>query len=84
MSKAHYEILADDEGYYGEIPGFRGVYANSSTLEECRDELQETLEDWVLFRISKNLDLPEVNGLSLKVKEPAWCLRLDQSNETIW
>ena len=29
MRNAHYEIIADDNSYYGEIPGFDGVYANS-------------------------------------------------------
>jgi predicted RNase H-like HicB family nuclease len=56
-----YEILEDGGTYYGELPGFEGVYANADTLEECRDELEEVLEEWVLFRVSRNLDLPTVN-----------------------
>lgn len=55
MRHAHYEILKDDGTYYGEIPDCRGVYANAPTLEECRRDLAETLEDWLLFRIHKNL-----------------------------
>jgi predicted RNase H-like HicB family nuclease len=58
MGKARYEILADDKSYYGEIPGFDGVYANASTLEECRQELESTLEDRILFRVSRSLVLP--------------------------
>lgn len=38
MRRATYEIL-DDGTYYGEIPGFQGVYANAKTLEACREEL---------------------------------------------
>ncbi len=60
MQKARYEILPDDNTFYGEIPGFQGIYANASTLEGCRDELEETLEEWILFRISRNLPLPVV------------------------
>lgn len=45
MKKAHYEILLDDGTFYGEIPGFDGVWANADTLEECRDELVEVLEN---------------------------------------
>jgi len=37
MKKAKYEILKDDNTFYGEIPGFNGVYANSNTLEKCRE-----------------------------------------------
>lgn len=71
MRRAKYEILSDDGSYYGEIPGFDGVYANTDTLEACRDELAEVLEEWILFRISRNLDLPVVDGIELSIKEVA-------------
>jgi len=69
MKTARYEILSDDGTFYGEIPGFEGVWANAQTLEGCRDELEEVLEEWILFRVSKNIPLPTVNGLLLAVKE---------------
>jgi len=69
MRKAKYEILTDDGTYYGEVPGFQGVYANAATLEACREELESTLEDWILFRVSRNLPLPEADGLKLAVAE---------------
>jgi predicted RNase H-like HicB family nuclease len=69
MRRARYEILTDDRTFYGEIPGFEGVYANADTLEACREELEEVLEEWVLFRISKNLLLPVVDGIELTIKE---------------
>ena len=65
MRLAKYEILSDDGTFYGEIPGFDGVYANAETLEACRDELEEVLEEWILFRISRNLSLPIVDGIEL-------------------
>ncbi|HHT9118233.1 MAG TPA: type II toxin-antitoxin system HicB family antitoxin [Candidatus Hypogeohydataceae bacterium YC38] len=58
MEKAKYEILLDDKSFYGGIPGFEGVYANAESLEKCREELEEVLEEWVFFRISRNLPLP--------------------------
>jgi len=69
MQKARYEILPDDNTFYGEIHGFQGIYANASTLEACRDELEEALEEWILFRISRNLPLPVINGLQSVTKE---------------
>lgn len=69
MKRAKYEILPDDKTYYGEIPDFDGVCANADTLEECRDELEEVLEEWIFFRISRNLLLPVVDGIELKIKE---------------
>lgn len=72
MHKARYEILDGDSSFYGEIPGFNGVYANAGTLEECRDELEEVLEEWLFFRISKNLPIPFVEDIELKIREVAW------------
>lgn len=71
MGKAKYEILPDDGAFYGEIPGFQGVYATAATLEACREELESTLEDWVLFRVSRNLTLPEAGGVKLEIAEVA-------------
>ena len=71
LRKAKYELLSEDGSYYGSIPGFQGVWANAKTLEDCRDELAEVLEEWMLFRVSRNLSLPVVDGLELAIKEPA-------------
>jgi len=71
MKKGRYEILEDDGSYYGEIPGFSGVYANASTLEVCRNQLEEVLEEWILFRVSRNLPLPSAGGIRLRIKEVA-------------
>lgn len=71
LRHAHYEILADDGSYYGEIPNFQGVYANADTLEDCREELAEVLEEWILLRVSRSLPLPIVDGLELKVRDVA-------------
>jgi len=69
LGRAHYEILEDDGSYYGEIAGFEGVYANAESLEKCREELEEVLEEWVLFRVSRNLPLPTVDGIELRVRK---------------
>ena len=71
MRRTTYEILTEDGGYYGEIPGFQGVFANAPTLEECRKQLQEVLEDWILLSVAKNLPLPVIDGMTLRVSEVA-------------
>jgi len=71
MKKAIYEILPDDKSFYGSIPGFQGVWANNSTLEGCRQELREVLEDWVVISISRHLPLPVVDDIELKIPAEA-------------
>jgi predicted RNase H-like HicB family nuclease len=71
LHHARYEILPDDGSFYGEIAGFDGVYANTPTLEGCREELAEVLEEWILFRVAKGLPLPVVDGVELMIKEVA-------------
>ncbi len=71
MVQARYEILSDDGSFYGEIPGFTGVYANAAKLEECRNLLEEVLEEWILLRVSRNLPLPAAGGIELTIKPVA-------------
>ena len=71
LHKAKYKILTDDGTFFGEIPGFQGLWANADALETCREELAEVLEDWILLRISQNLPLPVVDGIELSIKEVA-------------
>jgi len=71
VHQAKYKILSDDDTFYGEIPGFQGVWANAGTLEACREELAEVLEEWILLRLSWNLPLPVVDGIELSIKEVA-------------
>ncbi len=69
MRKAKYKLLADGEGFFGEIPGFKGVWSNASSLESCRDELREVLEDWILVRVRLGLSLPISGGINLNQRK---------------
>jgi len=70
MRGAKYELL-EEGGYYGSIPGLEGVWADAVSLEQCRDELEEVLEEWLLFRLSRQLAVPVVDGIDLVVREVA-------------
>ena len=71
LRHAKYEILTDNGSYYGAIPECAGVYANADTLEDCRSQMQEVLEEWVLFRVHRNLSIPAIDGVELAIKEVA-------------
>ncbi len=58
LARAKYEIIRDDEPYYGEIPNLKGVWATGRTLEECRKRLSEVIEGWIIIRLRKGLPIP--------------------------
>ena len=60
MHRATYELL-EDETFYGEIPGFPGVYAHGETLESCRELLQEVLEGWIILGLRSQHNLPRTD-----------------------
>ncbi len=70
MRRATYEILSDGT-FYGEIPGFQGVYANAATLESCREQLQEVLEGWIVLGLRLGHSLPVIDGITLAVEQEA-------------
>ena len=65
MRIAVYEFSSDDSSCYGEIPGLQGVWAHSESLGQCRKELQQVLEDWLLLSIRLGHDIPSIDGISL-------------------
>ncbi len=67
MRHAHYEVIEDDEPYYGEIRELPGVWASGSTLEECRDNLVEAVDGWLLFRVSRGMEIPDINDVRLNI-----------------
>ena len=50
IKKAEYKKI-DDGSWFGEIPELKGVWANGNSVEECRNELLEVLEEWLLLKI---------------------------------
>ena len=67
MRRAKYEILEDDGSFYGEIPELQGVWANANTLEGCREELAEVLEEWIMLGISLHHSFPALDDIEIKV-----------------
>jgi predicted RNase H-like HicB family nuclease len=65
LKQAQYKILKDGS-YFGEVPGMRGVWANARSLEGCREELKEVLEDWLLLKIRSR---ERIHGFRLKIDQ---------------
>ena len=66
-SKARYKIIGDGT-YFGEIPGLQGIWADAKTLETCRRELQEVLEDWLIVKLRDGDDIPRIGRIQLARK----------------
>lgn len=61
MHKAIYELL-EDGTFYGEIPRLQGVWG-APTLEACRENLQDALEEWTLLGLQLGHILPVLGGI---------------------
>lgn len=62
LAKAHYEIIEDEEPYYGEVSDLPGIWASGGTLEECRRNLKAVIEGWLIVRLRKGLAIPPVDN----------------------
>jgi predicted RNase H-like HicB family nuclease len=60
LAQAKYEIIEDEESYYGEVPGLQGIWASGKTLEECRKNLADVIDGWIVVRLKKGLIIPPV------------------------
>lgn len=68
MNQASYDKL-ETGAYYGEIPVCPGVWATGKTLERCRQELQEVLEDWLLLKLRDEDPIPVIDGIDLNLQK---------------
>ena len=68
LARARYDVIRDEEPYYGEVPDLKGVWATGKTLEECRKRLSEVIEGWIIIRLRKGLPIPPLG--KYRIKEP--------------
>ena len=66
LASAWYEIIEDDEPYYGEIPELARVYATGKTLEECRANLVEVIDGWIIVRLRRGLSTPPIDKCTFR------------------
>lgn len=68
MRLAHYELM-ENTRFFATIPVLKGVWAEEGTLEACREELQSTLEDWIMLKLRLgDKDFPVLNGIDVNPK----------------
>lgn len=69
LRRAKYEIIDDEEPYYGEIEELKGVWASGKTLEECRSNLKDVVEGWILLSVKRGLPIPGLGEFEVKEVE---------------
>ena len=67
LAHARYEHL-EDGSYVAEVPELPGVLGTGETLEACRTDLAEVIEEWVLVRVASGLPVPTIGGRDVVVK----------------
>ncbi len=63
LKETKYKFL-ENGSYFGEVPNLKGVWANAKNLEECRKEIKEVLEEWLLLKLKNGDPIP---GLQIKI-----------------
>ncbi len=61
LALAEYEIIDNDE-YCATVPGLRGIIATGKTIEECRKDLIEVIEEWIALGEASAEDAHPADG----------------------
>ena len=67
LDRAQYRLV-DDGTFAATVRGLRGVIATGRTLEVCRRNLAEVIEEWILVRVAQGLTVPPLGRAVVKVR----------------
>ena len=72
LEMAEYEVIDNPEPFYAHVPGLVGVWATGKTVEDCRKELIEVIEEWIVAKLQWGQPIPPMGGLTILAssKEP--------------
>jgi predicted RNase H-like HicB family nuclease len=68
LRRAKYDTL-ENGTYMATVDGLRGVIATGETIEACREDLIEVIEEWVTIRLQRGLDIPALDGHVIGVSQ---------------
>jgi predicted RNase H-like HicB family nuclease len=68
LERAEYKRL-EDGTWFAETPDSPGVWASARTVEACRKELLEVVEEWLLLKLRDHDPIPVVEGLEIRIAE---------------
>ena len=65
LEKAQYKKIENEYPYFAEVPELEGVWATGKTIEDCRNELIEVIEEWIVARLQRGLSIPALSGQTI-------------------
>jgi len=66
LKLAEYDTL-EDGSYVATVEGLQGVIAIGDSIEECRRDLIEVIEGWIVLRLKLGDSIPPLQGISINV-----------------
>lgn len=66
LRNAHYEMIENGR-FHGSIPMLPGVWSEGDTLEQCREELLEVLEEWIALAYKRGDTIPVLEGCDINL-----------------
>jgi len=66
LKLAEYDTL-EDGSYVATVEGLQGVIAIGDSVEECRRDLIEVIEGWIVLRLKLGDSIPPIQGISINV-----------------
>jgi predicted RNase H-like HicB family nuclease len=64
MELAEFELMENGR-YFADIPACEGVWAEGANVEECRAQLPEVLEGWIIVGLRHGDQIPVIAGIDL-------------------
>jgi predicted RNase H-like HicB family nuclease len=70
VKQAEFELMENGR-YFATIPACKGCWVEGASVEECRAELPEALESWLLLGLQFRHTIPVIDGIDLN-PQPAY------------
>jgi predicted RNase H-like HicB family nuclease len=67
LERATYEPI-EHGSFCATVKGLRGVIATGASIEACRQNLAEVVEEWVLVRVANQLPVPRLGGFTVRIR----------------
>ncbi len=64
MELAEFEKMENGR-YFATVPPCQGFWTEGATIEECKAEMQEIFESWLLVGLQHHHKLPVIAGIDL-------------------